>query len=237
MSATLQTIGQRAAFATVKATPEVPSGTEDDAILAPLARHGVTVCADRNEEIFVEGETAKYCYCVIRGCVRTVKLLEDGRRQVGEFMLPGDLFAVESLDAYDFAAEAVTDVKLRRYPRAALEAAADRDRCLARRLRERSADRLRSARDRMVMLGRRTAAERIAGFLLEMADRRNMDASGLLDLPMNRTDMADHLGLTIETVCRGLTDLRRHGTIAIDRARIAIRDPRALGAIGQKVLH
>jgi CRP/FNR family nitrogen fixation transcriptional regulator len=217
--------------------PRALSGASPAGALAPLDHYGITICASRNEEIFVEGDPAKYGYRLVSGCVRTVKLLEDGRRQVGEFLLPGDLFALESLATHDFSAEAVVDSKLRRYSRAALEEFADHDPGFARQLRELVGDRLRTARGRMVTLGRKTAAERLAGFLLEMADRLNADASGVLELPMNRTDMADHLGLTIETVCRGLTELRRHGTIAIDRARISIRDRPALGAPGRDLLH
>jgi CRP/FNR family transcriptional regulator len=89
----------------------------------------------------------------------------------------------------------------------------------------------------MVLLARKTASERIASFLLEMERRVRSDGKGLLDLPMGRTDIADHLGLTIETVCRELTELRRHGTIACDRGRIAIRDRHALGATGRGMLH
>ncbi len=217
MSVTLEAIGQRSGLSPFKATPDFPSSGIPSGALGPLERQGATVAAERNEEIFAEGEPAKYCYLVISGCVRTVKLMEDGRRQIGEFLLPGDTFACEWLDEYDFSAEAVTDVRLRRYTRVALEDAADRDCGFARRLRELTAGRLRTARAHMVMLARKTASERIAGFLLEMAVRMNTEDQGLVDLPMTRTDMADHLGLTIETVCRALTELRRQGTIGIER--------------------
>jgi CRP/FNR family transcriptional regulator, nitrogen fixation regulation protein len=221
----------------LKATVGSMSRAAQPDALEPLGRQAVTISADRNEEIFEEGAPAKYCYFVVSGCVRTVKLMEDGRRQVGEFLLPGDLLGWASLDEYDFSAEAVTPVTLRRYSRAVLEDFADHDRNFARRLRELTAGQLRAARERMVLLGRKTASERIATFLLEMAERVKSDANGPIDLPMSRTDMADHLGLTIETVCRGLAELRRHGTIAIDRTRIAIRDRRALGSAGCMVLN
>jgi CRP-like cAMP-binding protein len=205
--------------------------------LAPLDRHAVTIRADRNEEIFAEGAPTQHCYFVVSGCLRTVKLMEDGRRQIGEFLLPGDLFGWDALDEHDFSTEAVTPVTLRRYDRALLETFADRDRDFARRLRELTSGQLRVARERMVTLGRKTATERIASFLLEMAERGSSSGKGQIDLPMNRTDMADHLGLTIETVCRVLTQLRQHGTIAVDRTRIAIRDRLALGTAGCVLLH
>jgi CRP-like cAMP-binding protein len=203
----------------------------------PLDPQALTVRADRDEEIVAQGDPAGYCYLVVSGCVRTVKLMEDGRRQIGEFLFPGDLFGWEALDEHDFAAEAVTSVTLRRYPRRNLEARADRDRDFARRLRDIAAGQLRAGRERMVLLGRKTASERIASFLLEMAGRMNSNGRASIELPMGRSDIADYLGLTIETVCRGLTQLRRHGIIAIERANIVICDRSALGAAECEVVH
>jgi len=237
MSAAFQAIEQRPGYAPYKSAAGFPPRHADADVLAPLHRHAVTVTAERNEEIFAEGTPAKYCYLVVSGCVRTVKLMEDGRRQIGEFLLPGDLFAWEALDTHDFSAEAVTRVTLRRVPRALLEDFADRDRDFGRRLRELTARQLRAARERMMLLARKTASEKIASFLLEMERRVYTDGRGLLDLPMGRTDVADHLGLTIETVCRGLTELRRHGTIAVDRTRIAIRNRHALGSSECSMVH
>jgi len=237
MSATFQTIDPRSAFVAYKATPGLPSRPPQRDVFEPLARQAVAITVDRNKEVFGEGAPARHCYRVVSGCVRTVKLMEDGRREIGEFLFPGDLLAWESLDRYDFSAEAVTPAELQRYSSSVLEDLADRDRDFARRLRELTAGRLRAARERMVLLARKTASERIACFLLDMSDRVAADGRGLIDLPMSRTDVADHLGLTIETVCRGLTQLRRDGTIAIDRTRIAIRDRGALGSAGCRVMH
>ncbi len=195
------------------------------------------VRGDRDEEIIAQGDLARYCYLIVSGCVRTVKLMEDGRRQIGEFLFPGDLFGWEALAEHDFAAEAVTPVTLRRYLRRNIEARADRDRDFARRLREIAAGRLRAGRERMVLLGRKTASERIASFLLEMAGRVNPNNRASVELPMGRADIADYLGLTIETVCRGLTQLRRRGTIKVERANIVICDRCALGAAGCEVVH
>jgi CRP-like cAMP-binding protein len=206
-------------------------------ILEPLAALAVIVRAGRDEEIVAQGDEAGYCYMVVSGCVRTVRLMEDGRRQIGEFLLAGDLFGWDALDQHDFGAEAVTPVVLRRYPRRSLDAFADRDQDFARRLRELTAGQLRTGRERMVLLGRKTASERIASFILEMAKRTNPDGRATIELPMGRADMADYLGLTIETVCRGLTQLRREGTIAVERAKVAIRDRRALGIAGCEVVH
>ena len=213
------------------ASPRVP-------YLAPLEQRAGTLHMERDEEIVAQEEPATYCYLVISGCVRTVRLMEDGRRQVGEFLFAGDLFGWEALDRHDFSAEAVGPVTLRRYARRDLDRLVDQDREAARRLRELSSSRLRSIREHMVLLGRKTAAERIASFLLEMAARIRPDAQRMIELPMSRGDMGDYLGLTIETVCRRLTRLRLGGTIAVEGTRVLIRDLDALGEAGcERVVH
>lgn len=204
---------------------------------APADLQASMVRAARDEEIVGQGEPAKYCYFVLSGCVRTVRLMEDGRRQVGEFLLAGDLFGWEALGEHDFGAEAVTPATLLRYPQRRLEVLAERDRIFAGQLRTLAARQLRANRDRMVLLGRKTAAERIATFLLEMAARPGAAAEASIDLPMSRTDIADYLGLTIETVCRGIAHFRREGFIAVARGRIVIRDRRALERVGRESLH
>ena len=215
-----------------------PAGVARARILQALEPRATTLRIERDEEIVAQEDTAAWCYLVVSGCVRTVRLMEDGRRQVGDFLFAGDLFGWEALDRHDFGAEAVTPVTLRRYARRDLERLADQDRDVARQLRELSASRLRSGREHMVLLGRKTASERIASFLLQMAERNKSDTRAMIDLPMSRSDMGDYLGLTIETVCRRLTRLRLDGTIAVDGTRIAIRDRRALGAAGcEQVVH
>lgn len=193
----------------------------------------IIIRADRDEEIVAQDDPATDCYLVVSGCVRTVRLMDDGRRQVGEFLFPGDIFGWEALDGYDFGAEAVVPSVLRGYSRRSLEALADRDPEFARRLRAMTAGQLRAGRQRLLLLGRKTASERIASFLLEMAEKMGLPGKdGAMELPMSRADVADYLGLTIETVCRGLTQLRREGVIEVDRAHIVIRNRRALEAAG-----
>jgi CRP-like cAMP-binding protein len=208
------------------------------AFLAALAQRASTIRVDRDDEIVAQEEEATWCYLVVSGCVRTVRLMEDGRRHVGEFLFAGDLFGWEALDKHDFGAEAVTPVTLRRYARRDLEQLADQDRQVAHRLRELSSNRLRSGREHMVLLGRKTASERIASFLLEIADRTSPDPKASIELPMSRGDMGDYLGLTIETVCRRLTRLRHEGTITINGTNVAIHDRRALGVAGsERLIH
>jgi len=223
-----------------------PTSTGDASRLAPvsiipgfraLAVAALTVRAQRDAEIVAQGDRADHCYLVISGCLRTVTLMEDGRRQVGSFLMAGDLLGWELMGDYDVAAEAVTPVALRRISISSLEILAERDLSFARRLRRMGADQLRAARERMVLLGRKTALERIATFLTEMAMRLPADSRGNITLPMGRTDIADHLGLTVETVCRGLTQLRRRGTIALDRQDFRVLDRGALDAAVYQTIH
>ena len=200
--------------------------------LGPLVLIAATVHLDRDAEIIAQGARAENCFQVVSGCVRTVRLLEDGRRQVGEFLFAGDVFGWDAVGEHEFAAEAVSPVTLRRLRLSTLEERADEDRRFAQRLRRYTADQVRLARSRLVLLGRKTASERIASFLLEMCERLDHSGKAVIELPMSRADMADYLGLTIETVCRGLTELRRRGTIAVERTRVAIQDPRALALAG-----
>lgn len=193
-----------------------------------LEQFGSTIHLHRDAEIHAEGDDAQYCYRVVRGCVRSVKLLEDGRRQVGAFFLPGDHFGLDDLDTFDFGAEAVTDVTLRRYPRRMVESLAESHLGLTRRLRAFALSNLRVARAQVLLLGRKTATERIASFLLDMDARCGGPRRSILELPMNRADMADYLGLTVETICRILAQMKRDGTLAIHRNGIELRDRRTL---------
>ena len=202
-----------------------------------LEQFGTTVSVLRDREIHGQDDEANCCYRILSGCVRMVRLMEDGRRQIGEFLMAGDVFGFDALGTYDFAAEAVSDVVLRRYPRRMVDALADGNFALTRRLRDMTSVSLRTAHTRLVLLGRKTASERIATFLVEMAERLPERLANVLDLPMSRTDMADHLGLTIETVCRVLGLLRREGTIATDRGRITIRNPLALQQMASEARH
>ena len=236
MQTTIQTIERRSVTARQPAIqPFMPPATRD--ALDLLEQFGATVSIQREHEIHGQGEQAKYCYRVLSGCVRMVKLMEDGRRQIGEFLMSGDLLGFDALETHDFAAEAVSDVVLRRYPRRMVEALAESNVGLARRLRDLTSVSLRMAHTRCVLLGRKTASERIATFLLEMAERLPRARARMLELPMSRTDMADHLGLTIETVCRVLAHLRRDGTIAIQRGSIEIRDSVSLQQMASDQRH
>jgi CRP/FNR family transcriptional regulator, nitrogen fixation regulation protein len=186
----------------------------------------------RNEEIFAEGDTADCWYKVISGTVRTCKLLADGRRHLAEFYFSGDCFGFDNMAERLLSAEAVGDAIVIRFPRNDTARLIDQNPMLARSLNEMMLRDLTNAQFRMLLLGRMSATERVATFLLDMFDRR--DTRRVLDLPMSRTDIADYLGLTIETVCRVLSMLKRARAIDIPKPqRIELRDRGALEAAGE----
>lgn len=196
-----------------------------------LAGHAKLVetefCYARDEEIYGEDEPAEHVYQVVRGAVRTYKLLSDGRRQIGAFHLPGDVFGLVSESVHRLTAEAIVDTTVRIIKRRALEQAADTDVRVARNLWAMTASALRRAEDHMLLLGRKTALERVATFLLEM-DRR-LAVTGAMALPMCRRDIADYLGLTLETVSRAFSQLHGEGVLDFSGARqIMLRNRRKL---------
>ena len=176
-----------------------------------LKRFGTTVTVQRDREIYGQDEPAEFCWRIIFGCARTMKLLEDGRRQVGDFLWAGDFLGLDDLDRHDLAAEAVTHMTLRRYPRRTVEALAQSHAALAVRIRTLSMANLERTRQQIILLGRKTAMERIATFVLEMHRHSTAPNGRIANVPMSRADIADYLGLTIETVCRTLALLRREG--------------------------
>jgi CRP/FNR family nitrogen fixation transcriptional regulator len=181
----------------------------------------------KDEEIYGEDEPAEYVYQIIRGAVRTYKLLSDGRRQIGTFHLPGDIFGLELGNNHRLAAEAIIDTTVRLVKRSNLEQAAGVDVRVARKLWSMTAGELRHAEDHMLLLGRKSAMERVANFLLEM-DRR-LAVAGMMALPMCRRDIGDYLGLTLETVSRALSQLHGEGVLGFSGARqIVLRNRQRL---------
>ena len=169
------------------------------------------------EEIYGEAEPAEFVYKVVSGAVRSYKLLADGRRQIGAFHLPGDLFGLEASDVHQLTAEAVVETKVVLLKRHCLDALAAQDVHIAYKLWTAAAENLRCAEQRMLLLGRKTAQERVASFLVEMDDR--CGGKGMIDLPMSRRDVADYLGLTLETVSRAISQMRNTGMLRLANAR------------------
>src|SRR6478609_1779695 len=183
----------------------------------------------RGGEIFGEGEPAKYVYQVIEGAARSYKLLSDGRRQIGAFHLSGDIFGLENGSEHRFTAEAIVDTTVRLIKRRSLEMVAESDAVVSRNLLSMTTSNLQHAEDHMLLLGRKTSLERVAAFLDEM-DRR-LTAAGVMPLPMSRRDIADYLGLTLETVSRALSRLHELdiiGFIGSNQRQIVLLDRRQL---------
>jgi CRP/FNR family nitrogen fixation transcriptional regulator len=195
---------------------------------------GISMKFARNSEIFAENDPADYIYQVVTGAVRIAKLMSDGRRQIGAFYLPGDLFGLESDEAHDFAAEAISDCTIRAVKRSGFFAEAPHRNRMIDRIWSETMAHLQRAQKHILLLGRKNAQERIATFLLDMAAR--LSRSGDMELPMPRQDIADYLGLTIETVSRTLTQLERDGLIGIPAARrIVFRNRAALDVMNDSL--
>jgi CRP-like cAMP-binding protein len=180
---------------------------------------GATMSFGRNAEIYGEGESAEFVYQVVSGAVRTYKVLADGRRQIASFYLPGDLFGLEVGDNHAFSAEAIAASKIAVIKRSRIAEVASRDGQVSTQLFNAVGRELRRVQDHILLLIK-TAQERVAGFLLEMA-RRN-PGQNEIDLPMSRQDIADYLGLTIETVSRTITSLEHGQFIALPSARTIV---------------
>ena len=163
-------------------------------------------------EIFAESETAGYVYQILSGAVRTFKLLPDGRRQIGAFYFSGDIFGIEEGEVHRFTAEAVVDTKVLIAKRARVFEESEESPTGARELLKLVARSLQHAENHLLLLGRQTSIERVAAFLIEM-DRRLQSPTELI-LPMTRRDIADYLGLTIESISRALSIFRRDGLLS-----------------------
>jgi CRP/FNR family transcriptional regulator len=165
--------------------------------------------------VLFEGDRTKHFFEIIKGVMKHYKLLPDGRRQVTGFLYPGSYFGLTVGDRVAYTAEAVTDVRLWRYSRAGFERLMEHTRGSGQPLLEMVISELHTAQDQMLLLGRMTAQERIAAFLLTLAQRSEAHGrrASQVHLPMNRSDIADYVGLATETVSRSLAQLKRQGII------------------------
>lgn len=190
-----------------------------------------TLTLHPGQSAIVEGEPAQDLFNVMSGAVRLYKLLPDGRRQITGFLSGGDFLGIAYNDTYAFTAEAITAVKLCRFPRRRLEALLPDHPTLERRLLGEAAHELVAAQDQMLLLGRKTAVERVTSFLLMLAKRaaKNRKSATRLEVPMTRTDIGDYLGLTTETVSRVISRLRDDSIVSVaNRGQIEILDRAAL---------
>jgi len=176
----------------------------------------------RNAELYGEQEPTDYFYKIVRGAVRTYKVLMDGRRQIGAFYLPGEIFGLEAGEEHVFSAEAIVDTKILIIKRSVAISLATRDSTIARQLWTLTGCELQRTQNHLLLLGK-SAAERVASFLLEMAERGQ--SGDEMRLMMSRQDIADYLGLTIATASRMLTRFEKDAAIALPTCkRVVLRD-------------
>lgn len=184
-------------------------GVLESAALRAFKESGPTVHHQAGETIVFEGDEAQCVYSLTSGLLRLSKLLPDGRRQIAGFLFPGDFLGITLEEDHAFTAEAIAPSTLCKFPRRHFEAFMADHPALERRLYAVAAHELAAARQQLVLLGRKTATERLASFLLMLDGRCHAAGGGdAIELPMSRADMADYLGLRIETVSREFSTLR-----------------------------
>ncbi len=187
---------------------------------------------DAGETLFIEGDPADSLYIITDGCVKLYKMMLDGRRQITGFLNRSDFLGLALRDTYSYSAEAVAPSTLCRFPKERLERLLDDFPRMERRLLGIASNELASAQDQMLLLGRKTAEEKVASFLWLLRRRAEIKVKmavemdpDLIELPMTRTDIADYLGLTIETVSRSFSALKKRRVVAFDNPhRIEIVD-------------
>lgn len=181
---------------------------------------------EAKEHVFCEGDPRTHVFRIEEGVIALSKVLGDGRRQIIDFAFPGDYIGLGVLDEHIFDAQATCPAKVKCLSAQALEHAAARDASLALKLYKAVSAELNTARNLLVTVGQGTAMERIASFLVNLRDRAEGEGNGdVFNLPMRRSDIADLLGLTIETVSRTITKLRSMRVIdVIDGTEIHVLD-------------
>lgn len=171
----------------------------------------------QDREIFAQGDDTDYFFKLVSGVVRTCKFLSDGRRQIDAFYVAGDVFGFEPGEEHRLSAEAVADCTVVAYRKTKADPFAGTDRHLSRELLDFAMRGMTQAQNHSLLLGRRSAMEKVAGFLLDWAQKSSDHRQ--ISLAMTRQDIADYLGLTIETVSRTLSQLERDHVIALPSAR------------------
>ncbi|NKK71030.1 helix-turn-helix domain-containing protein [Rhizobium leguminosarum bv. viciae] len=207
----LQTVN----FPQAKHTGAAFLGSEPSCLQALFKKPPVERVA-AGQSLFFEGDAARHLFEVVEGSLRIFKIISDGRRVITGFLHDGDIVGVSLKSHYLYSAEAITDTKVRRISRKAFDAEVDNSPDLRPEVFARLCDEMAAAQEQMVLLSRKNAAERICSFLLKELIRVTCDGRTdlVIELPMTRLDIADYLGLTIETVSRTMTKLTNKGVIA-----------------------
>ncbi|MBW8709189.1 MAG: helix-turn-helix domain-containing protein [Alphaproteobacteria bacterium] len=233
MAISLSTARNSAAFSSNRPPLDLSCAPATLADFLPEIRDYATrQCFNRNETIFNQDDPSDYVYRILTGTVRLCRYMPDGRRYIVDFLLEGDLMGfVESPDM-PATAEAVTDCLIQVYPRECFDQLARGNAAIRTQLLCHLSANLLTAQQHMFVLGCQRAKERVASFLLRLADREGLSCGDRLSLPMGRQDIADHLGLTIETTSRMISALRNEEAILIPNSQqIVLRDMGALRAL------
>ncbi|MDA9435771.1 Crp/Fnr family transcriptional regulator [Bradyrhizobium sp. CCBAU 51627] len=205
----------------------------DPAELREFEHLGRRVHFSTGETVFSEEDITTSFFNLLEGVMRLYKLLPDGRRQIVGFALPGDFLGMNMSGRHNFSADAIGAVTACQFAKVPFGRFIEDRPHLLQRINELAIRELSQARDHMVLLGRRSADEKVATFLLGWRERlvSVKGSSNIVPLPMSRQDIADYLGLTIETVSRTFTKLERHGAIEIVHGGICLRDPARVEAL------
>lgn len=204
---------------------------------SPLAALATPQALAGGQVLFQEGESAAALFEVTQGVVRLCRMMPDGRRSVTGFAFAGGILGLPIGETYAYTAEAIAGCSLRRYTRGAIARLLETSPDFSRRMLAVVSDELSAAQDQMLLLGRKSAAERVASFLLWVARKTGGDGHEPrhVDLPMSRTDVADYLGLTTETVSREMTKLRQAGVIDLPTPqRVEFLQPQTLQQIAEE---
>jgi CRP-like cAMP-binding protein len=212
--------GARLDIPTFTSIHEIVERVPHDRPLGTLERLATVARYEIGESIYRYNDPVEHWFRTVTGAARKSTLTGDGRRHIVDFLLPGDVFGFGPSGGRHFCVEAIVPGTLiARYPRRSAEQLADSDPLIARNIREVAFASIARLQRRMVILGRTSALEKVSSFLLEIADRSHTGPTHTVSLPMSRYDIADYLGMAVETVSRTLTQLRSRQTIAFRAVR------------------
>ncbi len=190
-------------------------GALDDGELGNFSASAVSRQFAAGDTVFFEGDPADNLYNLVSGCVRLSKLLPDGRRQVTGFLFPGNFLGLAYVNSYAFTAEAITNVSVCQFSRGRFQRNLGDFPALEKRLLAMASNELAAAQDQILLLGRKSAKEKVVSFLLNLMRQRSNEDANTVALPMTRNDIADYIGLTTETVSRTISRLTDEGLIAL----------------------
>lgn len=199
---------------------------------AILQRIGTGLHFSPGKTIFNEGDAAEYSYKLVSGSARLCRHMANGRRQIARFLFPGDFFALADLSEHSFTAEAISDVLVTAYRQRQIAQLSDESLAVRNHFVKQLSRKVGEMQHHLMVLGRQKAKERVASFLLFLSGRIGSEEGGIIDISMSRRDIADYLGLTLETVCRSISELKHERLIRpVKPHKIKLLDKASLRAL------